>query len=183
MMRFHRPRSHGDTEKLALRASVSPWLVFLIAAALTASASVLAQAKPDFSGIWIYDQAQSGRGTAGNNPVVPFPTELHIKQSATELHWEAHTVRQDSLTAVFSLDGREVAIAGSAEITMKGKAVLEGDRLVITSTRSYSSPAGDVVTEFKEVYSRAGNTMTVEKTQSTGGISSTLKAVYTRASS
>jgi len=159
------------------------WPVFVIVAALAVSASASAQGKPDFSGVWIFDQAQSGRGTAGNNPVVPFPTELHIKQTPNELHWEAHTVRQDSLTAVFSLDGREATIAGNAEITMKGKAVLEGDRLVITSTRSYSSPAGDVVTEFKEVYSRAGNTMTVEKTQSTGGVSSTLKAVYTRSSS
>jgi hypothetical protein len=178
----HGPQRRRGTEKrLKLCVSVSLWLV--IAGALAASPSALAQNKPDFSGVWIYDQAQSGRGTAGNNPVVPFPTELHIKQTPSELHWEAHTVRQDSLTAVFSLDGREAAITGNAEMTMKGKAVLEGDRLVITSTRSYSSPAGDVVTDFKEVYSRAGNTMTVEKTQSTGGVSSTLKAVYTRSSS
>jgi hypothetical protein len=140
-----------------------------------------AQTKPDFSGTWIYNQAQSARGTAGNNPVVPFPSEIHITQTGSEMHWEGRTVRQDPVRAVFKLDGSEVPMTGSEGITSKGRAVLEGASLVITSSRSYSSPAGEIVTEYKEIYSVAGDVLTVEKTQSTGGISNTLKAVYNRA--
>ena len=155
-------------------------LLVALAAILAAPALVSAQAKPDFSGVWVYSQAQSARGTSGNSPVVSFPTELHIKHLPGELHWEGRTVRQDSVSAVFRLDGSEVAMKGDPETTIKGAAVLEGDKLVITSSRSYSSPAGDIVTEYKEVYSLAGDVLTVEKTQSTGGIANTLKAVYTK---
>ena len=151
-----------------------------LAAVIAIPAIVSAQGRPDFSGVWVYNQAQSGRGTSGNSPVVSFPTELHIKHLSGELQWEGRTVRQDPVSAVFKLDGSEVAMKGDPETTMKGKAMLDGDRLVITSSRSYSSPAGDIVTEYKEVYSLAGDVLTVEKTQSTGGISNTLKAVYTK---
>jgi hypothetical protein len=158
-------------------------LLVAVSAVLAVPAITSTQGKPDFSGVWIYNQAQSGRGTSGNSPVVSFPTELHIKHLPGELQWEGRTVRQDPVSAVFKLDGTEVVMKGDPETTMKGKAVLEGDKLVITSSRSYSSPAGDIVTEYKEVYSLAGDMLTVEKTQSTGGISNTLKAVYTKTAS
>lgn len=153
------------------------------ALALAVPLVTLTQGKPDFSGKWTYNQALSSRGSSGNNPLVSFPSELLIKQSPSELHWQAGSIRQDSISAVFKLDGSEVTISGPPEITMRGKAVLEGDKLVITSKRSYSSPAGDITTEFKEVYSIAGDLLTLEKTQATGGVSSTLKAVYNRATS
>jgi hypothetical protein len=140
------------------------------------------QGIPNFSGRWIYNQALSDPRTSGNNPLVSFPSELLIKQTPVELHWQASTVRQDPIAAIFKLDGSEVAIAGAPEMTMTGKALPEGDRLVITSKRSYASPAGDITTDFKEVYSIAGDVLTVEKTQTTGGVSSTLKAVYNRTS-
>lgn len=154
-----------------------------LTAALALPVVTPTQGKPDFSGKWTYNQALSGRGTSGNNPVVSFPSELLIKQTPGELHWQAGSIRQDSITAIFTLDGSEVMMTGPPEITMKGKAVLEGDKLVITSKRSYSSPAGDITSEFKEVYSIAGDLLTVEKTQATGGISSTLQAVYNRVTS
>jgi len=158
----------------------------LVFAALTAVLAVpaltSAQAKTDFTGVWIYNQAQCARGTSGNSPVVSFPTEIHIKQSPGELQWEGHTVRQDSVTAVFKLDGTEVPMKGNEETTLKGKATMEGDKLVIVSSRSYSSPIGDIVTDYKEVYSLSGNVLTIEKTQSTGGVSNTLKAVYNKMS-
>jgi hypothetical protein len=50
--------------------------------------------------------------------------------------------------------------------------------VVITSRRSFSSPAGDIVVDFKEVWTRSGNELTVEKTRSQSGDSSTQKAVY-----
>ena len=161
--------------------------IFVIAltAALAMEVSVPArtQGKPDFSGRWSYNQALSSQGTSGNNPLVSFPSELLIKQTPAELHWQASSVRQDAITAIFKLDGSEVTMTGAPEITMRGKAMLEGDKLVIMSKRSYSSPAGDITTDFKEVYGVAGDVLTVEKTQTTGGVSSTLKAVYSKTSS
>ena len=153
------------------------------AVALAVSVPARTQGKPNFSGRWTYNQALSGQRTSGNNPLVSFPSELLIKQTPAELHWQASTVRQDAITAIFKLDGSDVTMAGSPEMTITGKAMLEGDTLVITSRRSYSSPAGDISTDFKEVYSVAGDVLTVEKTQTTGGISSTLKAVYNKTTS
>jgi len=141
------------------------------------------QGKPNFSGRWSYNQALSSPGTFGNNPLVSFPSELLIKQTPAELHWQASSVRQDAIAAIFKLDGSEVTMTGASEMTMRGKAILEGDKLVITSKRSYSSPAGDITTDFKEVYGVAGDVLTIEKTQTTGGISSTLKAVYNKTTS
>jgi len=155
-------------------------VALIVAVALGVSVPARTQGKPNFSGRWIYNQALSSGGTSGNAPIVSFPSELVIKQTPVELHWQASTVRQDAITAIFKLDGSEVTMAGAPEITMRGKAVLEGDKLVITSKRSYSSPAGDITTDFKEVYNVAGDVLTVEKTQTTGGVSSTLKAVYNK---
>ena len=159
--------------------------VVALTAALTLGVAVPArtQGKPNFSGSWVYNQALSNPGTFGNNPLVPFPSELLIKQTPVELHWQGTTVRQDAIAAIFKLDGSEVTMAGAPEITIRGKAMLEGDKLVITSKRSYTSPAGDITTDFKEVYSVAGDVLTVEKTQTTGGVSSTLKAVYNKTAS
>jgi hypothetical protein len=159
-------------------------VVTLIAAlALGVSAPARTQGKPNFSGTWIYNQALSSGGTSGNNPLVSFPSELLIKQTPVELHWQSSSIRQDAITAIFKLDGSEVTMAGRPEITMKGKAMLEGDKLVISSRRSYSSPAGDITTDFKEVYTVAGDVLTIEKTQTTGGVSSTLQAVYNKTTS
>ena len=40
-----------------------------------------------------------------------------------------------------------------AEITETGEASFDGATLVVTSRRSFSSPAGDTVVEFKEIWS------------------------------
>lgn len=159
------------------------WRLVVLTATLAVPVDTPTQGKPDFSGRWIYNQALSNPHTSGNEPLVSFPSELLIKQSPGELHWQARSSRQDPVDGVFKLDGSEVTMTGSLEITMKGKAVLEGDKLVVTSTRSYSSPAGDVVTELKEVCTRAGDVLTIEKTQVTGGVSSTLQAVYNKVAS
>ena len=49
---------------------------------------------------------------------------------------------------------------------------------MITSRRSFSSPAGDIVNDFKEVWTLTGNTLTIQKTRTQSGDSITEKAVY-----
>ena len=58
------------------------------------------------------------------------------------------------------------------------EAKIDGGNLLINSHRSFSSPAGDVVVEFKEVWSVNGNVLTIQKTRIQSGDSSTEKAVY-----
>ncbi len=68
-------------------------------------------------------------------------------------------------------------------ITTTSKAVLEGETVVITSTRRFASPAGEMMVDIREVLSVDGDgRLTIEKTQATAGNSATLKGVYERAS-
>jgi hypothetical protein len=61
------------------------------------------------------------------------------------------------------------------------RATVEGDTLVTFSERKFSSPAGDVVVAIKDVFSRAGDDLIVERTQTTDGASVSAKAVYDKA--
>jgi hypothetical protein len=151
--------------------------------AIAVPTSSYAQARADFSGKWTYDQAKSGRGTAGNNPTVSFPTDLVIKHTPTEFDVEMGTTRQDAIAVVYKLDNVEVSVPGPAGMTVKAKAKMDGDKVLIDSKRSFSSPMGDVVNEYKEVYTLTGETLTVEKTQVIGGIQTVGKAVYNKATS
>jgi hypothetical protein len=91
----------------------------------------------------------------------------------------ATSVRQRPLSATYKLDGSKVDVQTPEGITETGQAMLNGANLVITSRRSFSSPAGDVVVDFKEVWTANGSELTVEKTRTqVGDTPSTQKAVY-----
>jgi hypothetical protein len=114
---------------------------------------------------------------------VPFHAEVVITETADGFRWEVSTVRQDGVTVDYTLDGTEVVVSGEDGITTTSQAILEGDVLVITSTRSFASPVGTMVADIKERLSVDGDgRLTIEKTQSTEWVSTTLKAVYERAS-
>lgn len=149
-----------------------------VALTLGAQAISIAQAGPDFSGTWRLNQAKSSRAIVGNTPDIQFASQLEVKQSATDLSIVATSIRQQPLSAVYKLDGSKVNVQAPEGITETGEAKLNGTMLVITSRRSFSSPAGDIVVDFKEVWTRSGNELTVEKTRSQSGDSSTQKAVY-----
>ena len=149
-----------------------------VAATLTAPAASLAQATPNFSGTWRLSQAKSSRAIVGNTPDIQFASQLEIKQTATEVAVTATSVRQQPLSATYKLDGTKVNVQAPEGITETGAATINGNTLVITSRRSFSSPAGDIVVDFKEVWSINGNELTVEKTRTQSGDSSTQKAVY-----
>jgi hypothetical protein len=149
-----------------------------LALGMSAHAQILAQAPPDYSGTWRFNQAKSSPNIAGNTPNVPFPSQIVVKQTAAELSVESTSVRQNPVSAVFKLDGSKVTLQTPAGITETGEARFEGATVVITSRRSFPSPAGDIVTDFKEVWSLSGNVLTIEKTRTQEGEASTEKAVY-----
>ena len=151
-----------------------------LALALQAAAS--AQTRPDFSGTWRFNQAKSSPNIAGNTPIVPFPSQLVVKQTPTELHVEGTSVRQQPTSAVFKLDGSKVSIKAPSGITETGEAKFEGSSVVITSRRSFTSPLGETIVDFKEVWTLSGNTLTIEKTRIESGDSATEKAVFDKMS-
>jgi hypothetical protein len=154
-------------------------IALCVAAALGAQTVALAQARPDFSGTWKISQAKSSRNVVGNTPDIQFPSQLDVKQTPTDIAVVGTSVRQRPVSATYKLDGSKVNVQAPEGITETGQAVLNGSNLVITSRRSFSSPAGDVVVDFKEVWTVNGNELTIEKTRTqVGDTPSTQKAVY-----
>jgi hypothetical protein len=149
-----------------------------VALLLCAAQDVLAQAKPDYSGTWKFNQVKSTPGIAGNTPNIAFPSQLVVKQTPTELSVQSTSVRQAPLSANYKLDGSKVTVEAPKGITETGEAKFEGSTVIITSRRSFSSPAGDQVVQFKEVWALDGNALTITKTRVEDGESNTEKAVY-----
>jgi hypothetical protein len=153
-------------------------MVVSVVLALGVQAVALAQARPDFSGTWRLNVGKSGPNVAGNTPNIPFPSQIAVKQTPTDISVESTSVRQQPISAVYKLDGSKVTVKAPEGISETGEAKLDGGNLLINSRRSFSSPAGDVVVEFKEVWSLNGNALTIQKTRIQSGDSSTEKAVY-----
>ena len=153
-------------------------IVLSVALALSVHAVTLAQTRPDFSGTWRLNVGKSGPNVAGNTPNIPFPSQIVVKQTPTDISVESTSVRQQPISAVYKLDGSKVTVQVPSGISETGDAKLDGGNLLINSRRSFSSPAGDVVVEFKEVWSLGGNVLTIQKTRTQSGDSSTEKAVY-----
>ena len=149
-----------------------------IVVALYAQAIPRAQSRSDFSGTWRLSQAKSSRAIVGNTPDIQFASQLEVKQTSTDISVVATSIRQQPMSATYKLDGSRVNVQAPEGITETGEAKLSADSLVISSRRSFSSPAGDIVVDFKEVWTVTGNELTIEKTRSQSGESSTQKAVY-----
>ena len=111
--------------------------------ALAASHGSLAQGRPDLTGTWVLNYDKSGPEVAGNGADVPFPSQLVVVQSPTELSVKRSSVRQSPFAAVYKLDGSRVTVEAPADIKETGEAKFDGTTLVVTSRRLFSSPAGD----------------------------------------
>ncbi len=153
-------------------------LAVVVTLGLLIAPAASAQTRPHLSGTWRLNFDKSGEGVAGNGADVPFPSEMVIAQTATELSIERTSVRQAAFAAVYKLDGSRVSVQAPSGITETGEARFDGPTLVITSRRSFSSPAGDVVTEFRDVMTVTGSVLTVKKTMTQQGESQTESAVY-----
>jgi hypothetical protein len=145
---------------------------------LLASQGSIAQGRPDLNGTWVLNFDKSGPEVAGNGADVPFPSEMVVVQSPAELSVKRSSVRQSPFAAVYKLDGSKVTVEAPADIKETGEAKFDGANLVVTSRRLFSSPAGDTVVDFTEVWTLSGNTLTVKKTMTQEGESQTATAVY-----
>jgi len=153
-------------------------VVLGVALAIGAQMTAHAQAKVDFTGTWKFNQAKSSPNIAGNTPTIPFPSQIVVKQTATNMSVESTSVRQQPMSAVFMLDGSKVTIKAPSGISESGEARFEGVTLVVTSRRSFSSPPGETVVDFKEVWTLNGNILTIIKTRTQDGESGSETAVY-----
>jgi hypothetical protein len=157
-----------------VRATVFFSAVWLAFAATPSSA----QSTPSLAGTWKLNFDKSGDRIAGNGAAVPFSSEMVITQSPTELSVERTSVRQAPFKAVYKLDGSRVTVSAPAGISETAEAKFDGAMLIIASRRSFSSPAGDTVIEFREIWTVTGNVLTVKKTVTQDGESDTETAVY-----
>ena len=166
-----------------------------LAAFVALPAAGWAQAKPDFSGSWTMDAAKSdpapargggggggaagagggggarggGRGGGGGVPMA-----MTIKQTPATLTIES-MAGPNTQTLTYKLDGTEsVNTMGQGEA--KSKAVWEGAKLTITTTRDFN---GNTITT-KDVYSMDGANLVRENTNTTPAGPVTRKVVYTK---
>lgn len=149
--------------------------IVAVAAVLAWAGLAAAQAKPDFSGTWALDEAKSdpapqrggGRGGGGR------AATLVIKQTASELTIERKGADGTTVgTDVIKLDGSESKIAVGRGGEMTVKASWDGGKLVIAGQMDMRG----TMVERKDVYSLAGNVLTLERT--TG--QNTTKLVYNK---
>ena len=160
-------------------------LMAALAVCIALPSTGLAQAKPDFSGAWTFDEVKSdpapargGGGGRGGGRMGGAPaTTMTIKQTATELTIDRAMV-QGPQTAVFKLDGSE----STNTIGMgpaSSKAIWSGATLVVTTTQTMQGRGGGEMTvESKEIYSRDGDTLTIETTRTTPMGTRVRKLVY-----
>ena len=172
-----------------MRVSLRVLAVAIVAVAFTAS--VFAQAKPNFAGKWVMDPASApapppggapggggggggrgggGRGGGGG----PFGQEFTATQDAATLTITRMQGDQ-TVTSIFKLDGSESKnmVAGRGGQTEQvSKAVWEGNKLAITT----AGPFG----EQKRVLSLEGGNLVVEQTVAgrDGGAPTTTKLVF-----
>ena len=122
------------------------WLAF-------AAMPAFAQSAPNLSGTWRLNFDKSGDRIAGNGADVPFPSQMVVTQSATELSVRRTSVRQDAFAAVYKLDGSRVTVAAPAGYHGdSGGQVRRGDAchrvasIVLVACRRYDRRLpGDVV--------------------------------------
>jgi hypothetical protein len=161
--------------------------------AVILTAALAAQAKPNFTGTWVMDPAQSDpparMGGPGGGPPPggpggpgmggpPQDVTLVIKQTDTELVIERKT-GDSTATLTYKFDGSEVTNPGTRGET-KSRSRWEGSTLVTESTQSMSTPRGDMTIQTKEVRSldATGQVMTVQTTTQSPRGETTRKTVF-----
>jgi hypothetical protein len=165
---------------------------------LAAVAAMAAQARPDFSGTWVFDpkasEAASGgaragggtfamSGSGGGRAVLSggagAPVEYHITQSDASLTME-RMLGQTMQKFVHTFDGAENGNV-NGRTTLRSRSRWDGSRLVTEGTQTVSTDSGDVTTKVREVRSlETDGTLVVETTWTTERGTNTTKQVYTR---
>jgi hypothetical protein len=147
----------------------------LVGAAVLAVATLAwAQAKPDFSGTWTLDPATAGTTGGGGRGMGGGMAKMTVKQTADTLSIESEGRGGNMITRTYKLDGSESEIQ-MGRMTAKATAKMEGDKLIISMSRTAQD--GTPVTT-TETWSLSDGTLTIEGTGGRGGPS---KRVYKKA--
>ena len=155
----------------------------MLCVALGWPAVTRAQNKPDFSGSWTFNAALtslsdvSGAGTGGQ---ITWPATLVIMQTPRQMDVQASTRQQFTQTATYLFDGSETTARGAAGITTRASAIWEGNRLVVTSRRSFVGPQGEVTVDLKEAYGLVDGNLAVDRTEILQGKLTTRTVVYSK---
>ena len=144
------------------------WAV--MAAAILVVATVASAQKPDFSGTWTLEPASApaagGGGALGNGPAT-------VKQTADTLTVE-RTMGDTQVTLTYKLDGTDSrnTLTGPSgqQVDSMSNAKLDGPRLTIVTKMEMDGQ----LSESTQVWTVAGNTLTIETTSARG----TQKRVY-----
>jgi hypothetical protein len=144
----------------------------VIAAAIVAAATVAWAQKPDFTGTWTLDPASAppvageGGGALGNGPAT-------VKQTADALSIE-RTMGDAKVTLTYKLDGTEsrnmMTGSGGRPTDSLSTARWDGARLTIVTKQEMDGQ----VTEYNQIWTVEGSTLTVQTTTARG----TQKRVY-----
>jgi hypothetical protein len=123
-----------------------------------------AQGNAKMAGNWEIDEAKSetGRGRAGG----PGPTRLIFKAAPSEVTIIDDTgVNRAKETTVYKIGVPEHEVPGPLSWTTLAKSTWDGDKLVVNLARIIEGPTGPVRIEMKDVYSVAGDVLTIERSQ------------------
>jgi hypothetical protein len=150
--------------------------VGIIATAVLAVATMAFAQKPDFSGTWTLDEAATGApagggggGGGGRGGGGGLGMGATVKQTADALTYE-RAFGDNKITLTYKLDGSEskntMMGRGGQQVESVSTAKWDGSKLTITTK------AGE--NESTQVWSLAGNVLTIETTNARG----TQKRVY-----
>jgi hypothetical protein len=161
------------------------------------AATVMAQAKPDFSGRWTSEPEATTTAPGGGPSVARagdmgsgWGTNPTITQTAERLTVEymyfARADMQPPLRFVYTLDGTETknsVMLGRGVQVQTSKTTWEGDKLIITTTHSFDNPLNGqpMKSEVKQTLTLASPTqLIVETTRSgvLGGSSTATRTIY-----
>ena len=142
----------------------------LIATAVLLFATVFASAQSNaaLAGAWTLQQEPGARGggRGGGIPGVPIATELVITVSPADVIVDANRgAAQSTQTAVYKLDGSETNVPGPLGWTITAKAAWKDSTLVVHTIRSLEGPNGPIGAEIVDLYTVAGDTLTILRTQ------------------
>jgi hypothetical protein len=152
-----------------------------------------AQALPNFSGSWTFDQAKSdppaqgrrGGGGGGRGGSGGVATALTITQTPTQITIERALGPAGTTSGVYKLDGSESTNALGDVFLSRSKVSWDGGKLVITTVKDMGQgPDGMMSENVKEMYGLDGGMLTViattHNTPGTPNNDRTRKLVYNK---
>jgi polyisoprenoid-binding protein YceI len=163
---------------------------------LLLAASAAAQKAPSFAGTWTMDVAKS-RISDREKAAIEFQTITAV-QSDQDMKVTIRTKRVapagapaaasavGEMTANYTFDGKEMTTSSTGpdgkSMPMKTSGKWDGSKLVLTTTRTFGSPNGEVTTVQKETWDLMpdGNTLIIRRDHTGPEGTTTSARVYTK---